>query len=52
MGGCFIPPAGRFSPENDPVPIVKEAGWAPGLIWTSAGKSLLNQDSILGPFIP
>jgi hypothetical protein len=52
MGGCLIPTAGRFTPENDPVPIVKEAGWARGLIWTDAGKSLLLQDSILGPSIP
>jgi hypothetical protein len=24
----------RFTPENDPVPIVQEAGWAPGPVWT------------------
>ena len=27
-----------FTPGKDPVPIVQEAGWAPGPIWTSAEK--------------
>jgi hypothetical protein len=27
---------GRFTPGKDPVPNVKEAGWAPGMIWTCA----------------
>ena len=26
----------RFTPRNDPVPIVQEAGWAPGSVWTGA----------------
>jgi hypothetical protein len=30
------PSPGRFSPGNDPVPIVQEAGWAPGPVWTGA----------------
>jgi hypothetical protein len=25
-----------FTPRNDLVPIVQEAGWAPGLVWTGA----------------
>jgi len=25
-----------FTPGKDPVPIVKEAGWAPGPVWTVA----------------
>ena len=25
---------GRFTPGKDPVPIVQEAGWAPGPVWT------------------
>jgi hypothetical protein len=25
-----------LSPERDPVPIVQEAGWAPGPVWTDA----------------
>jgi len=29
--------AGRsLPPGKDPVPIVQEAGWAPGLVWTGA----------------
>ena len=27
---------GRFTPGKDPVPIVQEAGWAPGPVWTVA----------------
>jgi hypothetical protein len=27
---------GRFTPGIDPVPIVKEAGWASGPVWTGA----------------
>jgi hypothetical protein len=26
----------RFTLGNEPVPIVQEAGWAPGLVWTVA----------------
>jgi hypothetical protein len=37
---------GRFTPGKDPVPILQEAGWAPGLVWTG-GKSHPHQDSIL-----
>jgi len=25
------------TPGKDPVPIVEEAGWVPGLVWTCAG---------------
>ena len=25
-----------FTPGKDPVPIVQEAGWAPGPVWTNA----------------
>jgi len=28
---------GRSLPGKDPVPIVQEAGWAPGPVWTGAG---------------
>ena len=31
-------PLPYFTPGKDPVPIVQEAGWAPGLVWTG-GKS-------------
>jgi len=33
------------TPVKDPVPIVQEAGWAPGPVWTG-GKSRPNRDSI------
>ena len=29
-------PRPLFTPRKDPVPIVQEAGWAPGLVWTGA----------------
>jgi hypothetical protein len=35
-GGWSAPCPGRFTPGKDPVPIVQEAGWAPGPVWTSA----------------
>ena len=31
VGGRQAPAA--FTPGKDPVPIVQEAGWAPGLVW-------------------
>jgi hypothetical protein len=35
--GWLAPRPGRFTPgERDPVPIVQEAGWAPGPVWTGA----------------
>jgi len=37
---------GRTLPrEKDPVPILQEAGWAPGPVWT-VGKSRPKRDSI------
>ena len=33
-GGWSTPRCGRFTPGKDPVPIVQEAGWAPGPVWT------------------
>jgi len=38
-------PRPHFTPVKDPVPILQEAGWAPGPVWTG-GKSLPHQDSI------
>jgi len=29
-------PRPHFTPGKDPVPIVQEAGWAPGLVWTGS----------------
>jgi len=34
-----------LSPGKDPVPILQEAGWAPGPVWTG-GKSRPHRDSI------
>ena len=35
-GGWSTPRPGRFTPVEDPVPIVQEAGWAPGPVCTGA----------------
>ena len=39
-------PRPHFTPGKDPVPILQEAGWAPGPVWTG-GKSRPHRDSIL-----
>ena len=36
MGWVVTPHPGRFTPMKDPVPILQEAGWAPGPVWTGA----------------
>ena len=36
MGGWSTSRPGRFTPGKDPVPIVQEAGCAPGPVWTGA----------------
>ena len=38
-------PRPRFTHGKDPVPILQEAGWAPGLVWTE-GESRPHWDSI------
>ena len=35
-GALSTPRPGRFTPGKDPVPIVQEAGWTPGPVWTGA----------------
>jgi hypothetical protein len=45
MGGQRHTPAAL-----PPVPIVQEAGWAPGLVWTGAKNLALHRDSIPGPY--
>jgi len=35
-GGWSTPRLGRFTPGKDRVPIVQEAGWASGPVWTGA----------------
>jgi len=44
VGGQPHAPAAS-TPGKDPVPIVQEAGWAPGSVWTG-GKSRPHRDSI------
>jgi hypothetical protein len=34
--GVSVTPWPLFTPRKDPVPIVQEAGWAPGPVWTGA----------------
>jgi len=34
--GVSLMPRPLFTPGKDPVPIVQEAGWAPGPVWTGA----------------
>jgi len=34
--GVSVTPPPLFTPRKDPVPIVREAGWAPGPVWTGA----------------
>jgi len=38
-------PRPHFTPGKDLVPILQEAGWVPGLVWTG-GKSRPHRDSI------
>ena len=38
-------PRPHFTPGKDPVPILQEAGWTPGPVWTG-GKSRHHRDSI------
>ena len=38
-------PRPHFTPGKDPVPILREAGWAPGPVW-AGGKSRPHRDSI------
>jgi len=35
--GLSTPHPCRFTPGKDPVPVVQEAGLAPGSVWTGAG---------------
>ena len=34
--GVSVTPRPLFTPGKEPVPIVQEAGWAPGPVWTGA----------------
>jgi len=48
--GWSVPRPGRFTPRKDPVPILQEAGWAPGPVWTGAEN--LIPTGILSPHRP
>ena len=47
-GGWSTPRPGRFTPppQNNPVPIVYEAEWAPGPVCTGAENLASHRDSI------
>jgi hypothetical protein len=49
VGGQTHTPAAS-TPGKDPVPIVQEAGWTPGPVWTG-GKSRPHRDSIPEPAV-
>jgi len=50
--GVSVTPRPLFTPGKDPVPIVQEAGWDPGTVWTSAENLASHRDSIPGPSSP
>jgi hypothetical protein len=43
-GGWSAPRPGRFTPGKDPVPIVQEAGWASGPVWTLTPTGIRSPD--------
>ena len=45
-------PRPLYPQERDPVPIVQEAGWAPGLVWKGAEIFAPHRDSIPRPSSP
>jgi hypothetical protein len=47
-GGWWTPRPGRFTPGNDPVPIVQEAGWATVQVWTVLCTHLFRVSQISG----
>jgi len=50
--GASFTPWPLFTPGKDAVPIVQEAGWAPGPVWTGAENLAPPRDSIPGPSSP
>ena len=50
--GVSVTPQPHFTPGKDPVPIVQEAGWDPGPVWTDAENLASHQYSIPGPSSP
>jgi len=47
-----VTPRLLFAPGKDPVPVVQEAGWATGPVWTGAENLAPNRDSIPGRSLP
>jgi len=45
--GVSVMPWPFFTPRKDPVPILQEAGWATGLVWTGVENLAPHRDSIL-----
>jgi len=50
--GVSVTPRPLFTPTKEPVPIVQEAGWAPGPVWTGAENRVPHRYSIPGPSCP
>ena len=50
--GSGFTPRPLFTPGKDTVPIVGEAGWAPGPVWTGAENLAPHWDSIPAPSSP
>ena len=42
--GVSVTPQPLFTPGKDPVPIVQEAGWAPGPVWTGPPTGIRSPD--------
>jgi hypothetical protein len=51
-GGISVTHRPHLTPGIDTVPIVQEAGWASGPVWTGAENLAPHRDSILGPSSP
>jgi len=47
--GVSVTPRPLFTPGKDLVPIIQEAGWAPGPVRTGADSLAPHRDSIPGP---
>jgi hypothetical protein len=50
--GVSVTPRPLSTPGKDPVPILQEAGWAPGPVWAGAENLAPHRDSISGPSSP
>jgi hypothetical protein len=48
VGGWLTPRAAALPQERDPVPVVQEAGWTPGPVWTGAENLVPHRESAEG----